>query len=175
MPFWGEGGEEGGGVTPASLIWKRFHLEAINAQSAQERCAGGGNFIGVVNNWLSRPFLLPSERAEKQTRSDGAPCNTPSSFFFSFKNARPSLHSGRSWNTAAAHISPTAAPLVALNRREASYLLAYLHYSSFFTPFISSSTLPRHPSSYMRFLPFKGRLQLMCEASCSRPLVLSRL
>lgn len=101
---------------------------------------------------------------------------TPPPAFFSFTSrARPSLQPGRSWNRAAAHISHHAAPPVALNRREASSLLADLHHSSFVTPFISSSTLPRRPCSYMRFLPFNGGLQLMCETSRSRRLVLCRL
>lgn len=34
---------------------------------------------------------------------------------------------------------------------------------------------PRHPWSYIRFLPIKGGLPLMCETSCTRRLVLDRL
>lgn len=51
----------------------------LRSQYARLFC--GGNFIGVANNWLSCLFPLPSERVEKQTRSDGVPRNTPPAFF----------------------------------------------------------------------------------------------
>lgn len=138
---------------------------------SQLRNGAPAEVISSASSTIGSParfYYRQNERKNKQGQMELLV--TPPPAFFLLYFTRPSVPSA-----CAAHFSHHAAPLMALNRPETSYLLAYLHYSSFFTPFISSSTLPRRPCSYMRFLPFKGRLQLMCETSCSRRLVLCRL